>query len=367
MAGVASVPPPAAAQSKELWSHWQLYTVVRSLAVDKNSLWVGTDHGLMRFYPKSQEKVIYGTAEGLLSTVVLFVKVGPDGTPWVGTAGGGLSQLQGNRWVSYTPYGYGSSLTYGASWTSWPKGQGIGDLWVYNVAFDRDGVMWAATWKGLSRFNGRGFETFTVDDGLIDQWIYTLAIDSQGRIWCGTEGGMSRYDPRPGTARVAQWKSWTNADGVGAPIDTVMAEVGAGLKPAPAEYTGSNHHAAGGPKDISKPVNPNYISSSLFDQDGRLWVGTLGGGLSRYDGRRWTSYTTKQGLSGNVVYALAADQQGRLWIGTDGGVSRFDFQTFTNFRKEDGLFAGAVYAVAVDGSGAKWFGSYGQLSRYEGD
>jgi ligand-binding sensor domain-containing protein len=132
-------------------------------------------------------------------------------------------------------------------------------------------------------------------------------------------------------------------------------------------YSGNEHHVAGGTKDITRPVNPNYVSSALFDRKGRLWVGTLGGGLANYDGTRWTSYTTTEGLGGDVVYAMALDRRGMMWVGTNDGVSRYDFKTFKNFRKDDGLFAGAVYAVAVDAEGGKWFGSYGQLSRYTGD
>jgi ligand-binding sensor domain-containing protein len=363
-----------------LWTHWQLFTVVRSLAADGDSIWVGTDNGLMRFYPKTEEKSVYGTSNGLLSSVVLFVKVAPDGRArqfppgrqsdggqvWVGTAGGGLSRFDGSQWTFYTPYGYGSSLQYDASWTRWPHDRGIGDLWVYNVAFDPHGTMWAATWKGLSRFDGSGFHTFTVADGLVDKWVYTLAIDRNGRIWAGTEGGVTRYDPRPAATRAARWVSWTNHDGVGAPAPPVAPES------AEASYdTGTaavgRHHTPGGPKDVSRRVNPNYISSSLFDRQGRLWVGTMGGGLARFDGKRWTSYTTKEGLSGDVVYAMTLDEKRNvLWIGTNEGVTRYDFKTFTNFRKDDGLFAGAVYAVAVDPAGDKWFGSYGQVSRYRG-
>jgi ligand-binding sensor domain-containing protein len=353
--------------SGELWTRWQLFTVVRSLAADGDSIWVGTDHGLMRFYPKTEEKTVYTTANGLISSVVLFVKVAPDGRLWAGTAGGGLSSFDGARWNFYTPYGYGSSLRYDRSWTRWPHGRGIGDLWVYNVAFDPQGTMWAATWKGLSRFDGNGFHTFTVADGLIDKWVYTLAIDREGRIWAGTEGGVTRYDPRQGNSRAARWASWTNKDGVGAP-----AQPAAGGDAEASYYAGSvagvRHHAFGGPKDVSRPVNPNYISSSLFDRQGRLWVGTMGGGLARFDGTRWSSYTTKEGLSGDVIYAMALDRKRNvLWIGTNGGVSRYDFRTFTNFRKDDGLFASAVYAVAVDPAGDKWFGSYGQVSRYRGE
>ena len=356
-------PAAVAAEPSELWTHWQLFTVVRSLAADRDSIWVGTDHGLMRFYPKTQEKDIYTTQNGLLSSVVLFVKVAPDGRVWAGTAGGGLSRFDGAGWTFYTPYGYGSSLNYDANWTRWPRGRGIGDLWVYNVAFDPHGTMWAATWKGLSRFDGKGFHTFTVADGLVDKWVYTLAIDRDGRIWAGTEGGVTRYDPRPAATRAARWSSWTNHDGVGAPAPPVTPE-----STEASYYAPNRHHAAGGPKDISRPVNPNYVSSSLFDREGRLWVGTMGGGLARFDGKRWTSYTTKEGLSGDVVYAMALDEKRNvLWIGTNEGVSRYDFRTFTNFRKDDGLFAGAVYAVAVDPAGDKWFGSYGQVSRYRGE
>jgi ligand-binding sensor domain-containing protein len=370
---LAAAPASAAPAEKDSrWTHWSLFTVVRSLAADGDAIWVGTDHGLMRFNPKTQEKEVYGTENGLLSSVVLFVKVGPDKRVWAGTAGGGLSSFDNGKWTFYTPYGYGSSLNYGATWTSWQQGHGIGDLWVYNVAFDAKGTMWAATWKGLSRFDGNGFHTFTTADGLVDKWIYTLAIDRDGRIWCGTEGGISRYDARQPIRQAgqsgpkSQWVSWTNRDGVGAPIAAVMPQKS--NDEGDPYYTGSKHHAAGGPKDISKPVNPNYVSSSLFDREGRLWVGTLGGGLSRFDGKRWVSYTTKDGLSGDVVYALALDERRNvLWIGTNEGVSRYDFKTFTSFRKDDGLFAGAVYAAAVDLNGDKWFGSYGQVSRYQGE
>jgi ligand-binding sensor domain-containing protein len=376
-AGAAAQPHPFSASGSAsggasgqaggaLWTHWQLFSVVRSLAADGESIWVGTDNGLMRFAPKTEEKTVYDTTNGLLSSVVLFVKIAPDGRVWMGTAGGGLSSFDGAGWTFYTPYGYGSSLRYDASWTRWPHGRGIGDLWVYNVAFDSHGTMWAATWKGLSRFDGSGFHTFTVADGLVDKWVYTLAIDRDGRIWAGTEGGVTRYDPRPAAPRGARWVSWTNQDGVGAPAPPVTPES------AEASYyggsaAGGRHHAAGGPKDISRLVNPNYISSSLFDREGRLWVGTMGGGLARFNGKRWTTYTTKDGLSGDVIYAMTLDEKRNiLWIGTNEGVSRYDFRTFTNFRKDDGLFAGAVYAVAVDPAGDKWFGSYGQVSRYRG-
>jgi ligand-binding sensor domain-containing protein len=104
--------------------------------------------------------------------------------------------LDGDRWITYTPYGAGRVASYGADWTTYPPGRGLGDLWVYDIAFDRRGTMWVATWKGLSRFDGSAFETFTVDDGLVDKWVYAIQIDADGALWLGTEGGVNRSDGR---------------------------------------------------------------------------------------------------------------------------------------------------------------------------
>ncbi len=69
------------------------------------------------------------------------------------------------------------------------------------------------------------------------------------------------------------------------------------------------------------------------DKSGNLWIGTLGG-LSRYDGRNFTSYTVRNGLLHNIIRAVATDAQGRVWIGGPEGISGFDGETFVHFRKQ---------------------------------
>jgi ligand-binding sensor domain-containing protein/serine phosphatase RsbU (regulator of sigma subunit) len=63
-----------------------------------------------------------------------------------------------------------------------------------------------------------------------------------------------------------------------------------------------------------------------IEQDARgfLWLGTEGGGLSRFDGNTFVNYTTQDGLSGNVVRSLFEDSNGNLWIGTDKGITLYD-------------------------------------------
>ena len=54
-----------------------------------------------------------------------------------------------------------------------------------------------------------------------------------------------------------------------------------------------------------------------------MWFGTWGGGVSRFDGSTWTSYSTADGLVHHQVRSLAADTAGHMWVGTAGGLSEF--------------------------------------------
>ena len=47
-------------------------------------------------------------------------------------------------------------------------------------------------------------------------------------------------------------------------------------------------------------------------------------GLSQLqpDGKSFKTFTTRNGLPSDVVYAIANDRQGRLWLSTNNGLSR---------------------------------------------
>ncbi len=58
------------------------------------------------------------------------------------------------------------------------------------------------------------------------------------------------------------------------------------------------------------------VRCSASDKAGNLWFGTIGGGVSKYDGKSFTSYTIAQGLVGNVVFSIIEDKEDNLWFGT---------------------------------------------------
>jgi len=333
------------------WTNWSIGNVViRALAIDGDFLWIGTSNGLIQFNKKTEEHRIYTARDGLLSNVVVSITIDRHGNKWLGTYGGGLNRFDGKRWEVFTPFGTGTK-EYGPQWVQYPRSNGLGDLWVYNVFFDLKETMWVATWKGASHYSGRGFVTYTMNDGLVDKWVYTIAQDSAGVLWFGTEGGINSFDGR-------KFRGWTHKDGLGAGSE------GKSTSRTEDNSYASPHHQQSAKENAQ--ANPNYVIASVIDKKGVKWFGTWGGGLSRFDGIRFRNFTTKDGLAGNVVNALALDLQGNLWIGTNQGVSRFDGQAFTTLTTQDGLFENNVYSIAIDHDGSKWFGTFGGISHYTG-
>ena len=91
------------------------------------------------------------------------------------------------------------------------------------------------------------------------------------------------------------------------------------------------------PIDLSKPQRPfvftpkpanlrSFAGESPFsifeDRSGMIWVGSIGGGLSKYNPRsnfrHYKSTGANKSISKNVIRAVFEDSQNNLWIGTDG-------------------------------------------------
>ena len=107
----------------------------------------------------------------------------------------------------------------------------------------------------------------------------------------------------------------------------------------------------------------------VADADNNIWVGTLNHGLSKYDGKTWTTYSLLDGLGGLRVYCLAASPDGKtIWCGHENGVTRFDGKTWRWFSLADGLPWREITAVAAGKDGTAWVGgAMGGLGYFDGN
>lgn len=74
-------------------------------------------------------------------------------------------------------------FTQELSYIHYDTKDGLAGSTVYDICQDKDGFIWFATETGLSRFDGKTFKNYTVNDGLPDNEILRVFADSRGRVW----------------------------------------------------------------------------------------------------------------------------------------------------------------------------------------
>jgi ligand-binding sensor domain-containing protein len=107
------------------------------------------------------------------------------------------------------------------------------------------------------------------------------------------------------------------------------------------------------------------VADLLVDSSGQVWVATLGGGLSLWDGQRWSYYRTSNSpLPYNTVQEIVELSPGIFWICSSipnesgGVVTRFAGQDWRTYKPILTGYPGSeALAVAQDSLGRLWFGT----------
>ena len=81
----------------------------------------------------------------------------------------------------------------------------------------------------------------------------------------------------------------------------------------------------------------NCIQSIYKDSRSILWVGTVSG-LSKIEYHKIQNFNTDNGIAPNGCWAIAEDQNHNMWFGSyGGGITFFDGKKFTIFNEKNGL------------------------------
>ena len=321
---------------------------VKAILMRDKIAWVGTSGGVVRYDTTTDEYRLFDVRNGLLSNGIFSIDE-IDGRIMVGTYGGGMSL-------------YDEKLD---KWENFNIPDGLGDAFVYRAMKMSNGDVWVATWSGANRIRGGAlrdrakWDLYTVENtkgGLPNDWVYGLAEGKNGEVWLATEGGLARF-------KDGKWDNWNHAKGLGAPYEKVKNDIKFTNDPAQQSVHHAKQKEEMGLQGINVAYNPNYIVSMVVDDQGIVWAGTWGGGLSSFDGKNWRHYTVADGLPGNHVFMLYRDKKGTLWVGTNDGLARKEGDKFVVLTTEQGLFSNTVFSMATGDDGNLWVGSFGGVSR----
>ncbi|MEX2567604.1 MAG: ATP-binding protein, partial [Cyclobacteriaceae bacterium] len=94
-------------------------------------------------------------------------------------------------------------------------------------------------------------------------------------------------------------------------------------------------------RDNKETVTYNDINSVYQDREGKIWIGTYGGGLNAFipETEQFEHYSMSDGLSNDIVYACINDREGNIWISTKNGLSKYltHENKFVNYTISEGL------------------------------
>ena len=301
--------------------------------------------------------------------------------------------------------------------------EGLSQSTVFDIAQDKHGSMWFATYDGLNKYDGYNFTVYQhnekIPNSIASDIIRTIKIDSQNRMWMGTSEGLSLYDSNKDVflnfehkkggknmlvSKIIEVNKKLLLVMIGNELLAFDIEAGKFTKDCPLNsdlftlvpttlyrkgdniYIGSfqglflysisqNTFRAIAP-EILKDKN---ILPILQQSSTRLWVGTEGYGLfliNPQNGEILSNYTAntdknKYYISSNYIRSLALDDQDRLWVGTINSLNIYNKgnETFTtyesNLLKEGSLSQTSIRSIFIDSQGGTWVGTFfGGLNYY---
>ena len=340
-------------------------TVHSVLQTRDGYLWLGTENGLVRFDSTQFRVWTAGTTPELGSSLINSLMEDSSGALWIGTSSG-VTRYAGGNFQSFSQQNAAPASA------------------VWSMHQDRGGHVWFLAAGGLTVYDGRHFVGISglppLDESSImveapdrSLWVGTmgglyraadgtrafqrigpavsvqsLALDAHGRIWIGTPQGIA-------SCTAAGCEALQAIGNVHAMVFDLQGQVWIGSDKGLFAYDGKkfSHWSTG------EGLPSDRINLLMCDREGSLWIGTAGG-IARLANGGLDSFLPREGFSSSLVLAFYEDREGSLWIGTEsGGIDILRDRKFTSYAAEDGLSDDHVRAVYQDHAGDIWLGTNG--------
>ncbi|MDZ7781102.1 MAG: two-component regulator propeller domain-containing protein [Gemmatimonadota bacterium] len=302
-------------------------------------MWLGMERGLVRFDGATFRVYDPENTPELSTPWITALWPDPDGTLWIGTAGGGLLRFRSGTFAKHT------------------TGHGLPGNDIRALFRDTEGRLWVGTRDaGAARREDDGtFTVFTTDDGLASDFVLDIGQDRAGAIWLGTAEGLTRIEGN-------ETRTYSRNESMpGGRVNAVLGARDGSL------WAGTSDGGLVRVRDgtlttlsTADGLSSDYVTSLYENPVGTLWVGTNGGGLNRIRDGRITSLTTADNLPGDLILSVAGDRDGGVWLGMTGaGLGRMREGLFRVVGRPEGLSTDIALALAEDAGGNLWIGTAG--------
>jgi len=344
-------------------------------------LWIGTANGLNKFDHKTDTFTVYmhnpDDPKSIGGNIVWAVFEDHSGTLWVGTHDGGLNKFDReiNQFIRFqNDPNESNSLSNNLVETIFADHLGV--LWIGTAEGLNKGVLLDGKKGKFACYRHNPSDPFS----LSGNHVRSIYEDHTGALWIGTRySGLNKFDRE--TGRFTRYRyNHKDPHSIGkGPVWTIHEDrqktlwigvYGGGLN----RFDRENNRFV---RYLHDPTNPhslcgNMVEAIYEDNIGALWIGTWDNGVSRFD-RKASKFRLYQpdpnnpnSMSGGYVRSICEDPNapGRVfWIGTmQGGLNRFDRaeNTWTHFKhdpkNQNSLSGDALGPIYADQTGVLWIG-----------
>lgn len=294
-------------------------------------LWIGTSGGLVRF--DGARFVVFDreNTPQIHENSIFCLTVSRDGSLWAGSDGGGLVRYQNGAF----------------RWYSSPEGLTNG--FVRAVYEDRQGTLWAGTDDGLFRFSENHFLRVDGTEKTPALAVHDIREDQAGRLWVG---GSKLVMIRGNTCEEFRLEGYPSATRVKSILQTrdgtLWVGTVSGLQRSRVSTEGTRFERV--------PEVSSTVRALREDVSGTLWIGSIGEGLIRFEGGRFTRVSTPDDPPSSTVLALFEDSEQNIWTGMQTGLLRLSRTAMSTFPLPDVQNAdfGTIYP---DRDGSLWVAS----------
>ena len=339
-AHVLSQDEPASQSLAEMYhSGWTIRdgapSSIESIAQTQDGyIWLGTDSGLFRFDGQSFERYRPTSGEDLLPGTIQTLLATPDGGLWVGYSSVGASFLKA-----------GHNLNFG-------KREGLTAGSITRFARDRSGVIWAASYAALWRYDGSLWKKVDAAFGYSAEYAANVFVDSRGTVWVGSGKEIVYLTEGSKHFEVALQQTDELYELAEAPDGTLWV----GLK----DRSQVRPLAAPDGRLIEHAKTFQYAARRLlFGKDGSLWVASDAHGVYRLAAPSALSstpaaqdtaqhFSADDGLTSDNTYDLLNDREGGTWVVSTQGLDHFRQAALTAVKVPKDWFRIAIVTAGSD-------------------